>query len=182
MGQVLAFAVESGLEAIDPDRKAPRKRRAGPTSEKPASRYVPAAVERALRERSGGCCEFPGCENDVFLEKSHGYPKRLGGGQELDDLADLCHPHHKLRDAGDFWQVGWTVKGKPVFQHRSGEVHWPRGSVRRVSGGGGGRGRPPDRVAEPRATYRPSRRAKAPPASTDRASQARGSRAPPGSP
>ncbi len=172
-GQVLAHAIEAGLAANDTDRKPSRKRRAGPTNEKPQSRYVPAAVKRALRKRSGDACEFPGCENEIFLEKSHGYPKRRGGGQELDDLADLCSCHHKLRDRGELWQVGWTSLGKPVFQHKSGEVHWPRGAIRKP------RTRPPDRVAEPQATYRASRRTKAPPGRSDGGTRSRETRAPP---
>ena len=129
-GQVFAFAMDSGLELIDADRKAPRKRRAGPTSNKPSSRYVPAEVRRKLRERSGNTCEYPGCDNDLFLEKSHGLPKRKGGGQELEDLAELCNCHHGQRDAGEFLQVGWTMKGEPIFQRKDGEVLWPRGAVR----------------------------------------------------
>ena len=127
-GQVFARIVERILDLEDPNRVRPGKRRLGPTSELPDSRTIPQEVRRLLRKRSGDQCEFPGCTHKVFIQKAHlGKSKAAGGGQEIQDLGDLCDVHHTMRDAGRFQLVGWTTEFRPLFRQRSGRVLWPQG-------------------------------------------------------
>lgn len=66
------------------------------------SRIVPKAIERALRARDKGCCQFPGCGNRRFLHSHHVEHWSNGGETSLDNLMLLCTRHHALVHEGGF--------------------------------------------------------------------------------
>jgi hypothetical protein len=51
---------------------------------------------RALYKRSGGHCQYPGCDAARELEAHHIVAFELGGPTELANLILVCHRHHKL--------------------------------------------------------------------------------------
>ena len=59
------------------------------------SRKIPAALRRAVRERDGYRCTFPGC-NTRRTEAHHILYWSLGGLTELGNLCLLCSAHHHL--------------------------------------------------------------------------------------
>jgi len=66
------------------------------------SRIVPKGIERALRARDNGCCQFPGCNNHRFLHSHHVEHWSNGGETSLDNLMLLCTKHHTLVHEGGF--------------------------------------------------------------------------------
>jgi hypothetical protein len=65
------------------------------------TRAIPAAIDRALRERDGGC-RFPGCERTRFVDAHHVRHWAQGGETSLDNLVLLCRHHHRLVHEGGF--------------------------------------------------------------------------------
>lgn len=65
-------------------------------------RAIPAAIDRALRERDGGC-RFPGCERTRFVDAHHVRHWAQGGETSLDNLVLLCCHHHRVVHEGGFW-------------------------------------------------------------------------------
>jgi 5-methylcytosine-specific restriction endonuclease McrA len=69
------------------------------------SRYIPAAVRRAVWRRDQGCCCFVDrhsgqrCRSRYRLEIDHVVPFALGGANELINLRLHCRAHHRLRHA-----------------------------------------------------------------------------------
>jgi 5-methylcytosine-specific restriction endonuclease McrA len=67
------------------------------------SRYIPAAVRRAVWRRDQGCCSFVDrhsgqrCSSRYRLEIDHVVPFALGGANELSNLRLHCRAHHRLR-------------------------------------------------------------------------------------
>jgi 5-methylcytosine-specific restriction endonuclease McrA len=104
-GQTFAAVVEHYLDGKDELRRGSSERRVGPTSERPRDRYIPAAVRRAVLERSGDRCEVPGCAHRIYLEFAHLVPHRARGSREEDNLVRLCRTHHVQMDAG---LLQWT--------------------------------------------------------------------------
>jgi len=106
-GQTFARVVRFYLEKRDPLCRLGAARRVGDTRSMPESRYIPAAVRRAVHVRSGGGCEVPGCQHRlVGLQFAHRSPHALGSGREVDDIGLLCGRHHTLYDAG---RLPWPV-------------------------------------------------------------------------
>ena len=66
------------------------------------SRVIPKAIERALRARDSGCCQFPGCGNQRFLHSHHVEHWSNGGETSLNNLMLLCTKHHTLVHEGGF--------------------------------------------------------------------------------
>ena len=116
----IAAVADDYLERHDPLLKERPDRKVGPTSEKPNSRYIPAAVKHDVRQRSGDHCEFPHCEHDTFLEFAHVKPHAWRGDREVDSLLHLCHRHHVLYDRGIVKWVDGPIED-PVFESASGE-------------------------------------------------------------
>ena len=115
-GQTFQRVIDHYLDTFDPQRRAPGARRVGDTNGIPGSRYVPADVQRAVRERSEGRCEFDeSCPNRMWLQFVHLHPHAEGSGREVTDLVEGCNRHHTLYDAGKIRFVGWK-DGKPVFE------------------------------------------------------------------
>jgi hypothetical protein len=63
------------------------------------TRAIPAAIDRALRERDGGC-RAPGCEKTRFVDAHHVRHWAQGGETSLDNLVLLCRDHHRLVHEG----------------------------------------------------------------------------------
>ena len=63
------------------------------------SRYVPAAVKRAVSERDGGRCAFVGsagrCDTTAFLEFHHVVPFAAGGTTDARNLELRCRAHNQ---------------------------------------------------------------------------------------
>jgi 5-methylcytosine-specific restriction endonuclease McrA len=63
------------------------------------SRYIPAAVRRAVLERDGGQCAFVGtrgrCQEQGFLELHHVVPFAKGGTTTIDNLQLRCRAHNQ---------------------------------------------------------------------------------------
>lgn len=65
------------------------------------TRTIPKRLRRALRRRSGGSCEWPGCSERRHVEAHHLVHWFDGGPTELDNLANLCWwHHHATHDVG----------------------------------------------------------------------------------
>jgi hypothetical protein len=76
------------------------------------SRSVPPWLLRLLRNRDGGC-RFPGCESRRWVKAHHNSHWARGGPTDLDNLALLCHAHHRLVHEG-----GWSIRGHPAGRLR----------------------------------------------------------------
>ena len=98
-GETVEVLADHYLDSFDEERVTPGTRRLGDTSGTEI-RTVPAEVRRAVRERSGGMCEYPLCENEIFLDLDHDKPHCRGGSQEADNLDDLCKKHHRFKHRG----------------------------------------------------------------------------------
>jgi hypothetical protein len=71
------------------------------TEDAPSSRYVPAAVRRAVYLRDGGRCRFVDAQSERCPERHdlqyhHGHPFGLGGNHDLDNVCLMCGPHNRL--------------------------------------------------------------------------------------
>jgi hypothetical protein len=88
-----------------------------------SERYtVPAAMRRVLRLRDG-TCRFPGCNRPAARSDiDHTQPWEDGGPANLDNLAHLCAPHHRLKH-----QTLWAVRQEPggilVWTSPAGSIH-----------------------------------------------------------
>ena len=69
-----------------------------------SSRRASAPLERAVRMRDRGVCQFPGCESRGFLHLHHVKHWAHGGATDLDNLTLLCSFHHRAVHEG-----GYTV-------------------------------------------------------------------------
>lgn len=111
------------LDSFDPQRKNPGKRRMPETKGHPG-RTIPAEVKRAVRDRDGEECDYPGCDNHIFLDFAHDEPHASGGSREADNLAPRCTIHHTLSDEGfiekvaDGQEVYWIVHTMKTPQPR----------------------------------------------------------------
>ena len=65
------------------------------------TRSIPPAIRRALTIRDGGC-RFPGCNNTRYVDAHHIQHWAHGGETKLENLALLCHRHHKLVHEGGY--------------------------------------------------------------------------------
>ena len=82
------------------------------------TRTIPPAIRRALRARDG-CCRFPGCTADRFIDAHHIKHWADGGATELGNLIHLCRRHHRLIHEGAV-RLEAGPDGKFVFRSRHG--------------------------------------------------------------
>ena len=110
LADAIDAAVTEKLEKLEAKRaaktKAPRKDVAQ-SDTSPSSRYIPAAVKRAVYERDGGRCTFVSadgrrCSERSRVELHHMKPFARGGGHEPDNLSLLCRSHNVYRAERDF--------------------------------------------------------------------------------
>lgn len=71
------------------------------------SRTVPPWLRRAVEERDGYACTFPGCGRDKYLECHHIVHFARGGPTDLGNLQLVCWTHHELLHEG-----GWSLRGE----------------------------------------------------------------------
>jgi len=66
----------------------------------PMSRYIPAAVRRAVWDRDrGACVECGRTSDEIQLHIDHRYPHSRGGSNELNNLQLLCRDHNLRKSA-----------------------------------------------------------------------------------
>ena len=86
----------------------------------PASRpgrYANTGQKRAL-DITGRQCTLLGCDNSTHLERDHNIEVRDGGGTSVQNLNDLCAPHHTYKTRYRMKLVGqrgrmWMVPLRP---------------------------------------------------------------------
>ena len=83
---------------------------------------VPADMRRVARLRDG-TCRFPGCTRPAARSDiDHTIAREEGGPTDLDNLAHLCRPHHRLKH-----QTLWAVEQEPggvlVWTSPAGQTH-----------------------------------------------------------
>jgi hypothetical protein len=110
LAAIIELAVTGKLERLEAKRfartKAPRKtvEHADTT---PLSRYIPAPVKRAVRERDGDQCAFTDaeakrCREREGLEFHHKQPFARGGDHSPDNLQMLCPTHNDYLAERDY--------------------------------------------------------------------------------
>jgi 5-methylcytosine-specific restriction endonuclease McrA len=98
-GEVLDRALTLLIREVERKKMAkvehPRPARTGSRR----SRYIPAAVRRAVTERDGGRCAFVGtqgrCDETAFLEFHHVNPFALNGDATVDNIQLRCRAHNQ---------------------------------------------------------------------------------------
>ena len=65
-------------------------------------RRASAPLERAVRMRDRGVCQFPGCESRGYLHLHHVKHWAHGGPTDLDNLTLLCKFHHRAVHEGGY--------------------------------------------------------------------------------
>ena len=83
-------------------------------------RTIPAAILRALHMRDG-CCQFPGCTHERWLDAHHIVHWSNGGETSLDNLTLTCRRHHRyLHEYG--YSIRKTETGELEFIDQYGRV------------------------------------------------------------
>lgn len=95
---IIERALETLLEQTERERLASTQRPRAAGSAHSTSRYVPAAVKRAVWDRDGGQCAFVGrqgrCSERGFLELHHLVPYADGGQATDENLQLRCRAHN----------------------------------------------------------------------------------------
>ena len=121
LAAVIDHAVSETLARLEARRfaktSAPRKGMSD-TSTAPASRHVPAAVRRAVRERDGDRCGFVDtrgrrCSERERLEFHHRYPFGMGGDHDPGNVGLLCRAHNQLVARSDYGLLATTRRTEP---------------------------------------------------------------------
>jgi len=147
-GQTVEVLSDHYLDSFDEDRVKPGTRRLGDTSGT-ENRTVPAESRREVKARSGGVCEFPLCENDIWTDLDHDTPHCRGGSQEATNLDELCKRHHGYKHRGfikkevlEDGTVVWVIRTITEDPKRNGNGRI-RPAARRGKVGRGIQGRDP---------------------------------------
>ncbi len=110
ISSIIDDAVTEKLERLESKRfgktDAPRKN-LDEIDTSASSRYIPAAVRRAVYERDGGQCAFVDksgrrCTHRDRLEFHHRKPYGRGGDHSLDNVQLLCHGHNGFQAELDY--------------------------------------------------------------------------------
>jgi HNH endonuclease. len=72
------------------------------------SRKIPTALRRALLERDGGECRWPGCGSRFGVQVHHLVYWTQGGPTDRSNLVSLCWRHHR-----SVHERGWHLSGDP---------------------------------------------------------------------
>lgn len=78
--------------------------------EAPQRKAWPADVKRAVKERSGGKCEYPDC-TEPGAELDHTVPVAIGGQSTLHNCVLLCRNHHVQKTRLD---IRLIAKGRRI--------------------------------------------------------------------
>jgi hypothetical protein len=126
LAAIIERAVTEKLERLEARRfgqtQAPRKRLAD-TDTSPASRHIPAAIRRAVRERDGERCGYVDeqgrrCSARHGLEFHHRHPFGMGGDHSIENVRLLCPSHNRYLAEHDY--------GRPAIRrHRRLETEAP---------------------------------------------------------
>jgi hypothetical protein len=98
---ILEEAVTQELERLEARRFGKTRRpRMEEVPEDDGSRYLPAALRRAVDRRDEGRCSFVDergrrCPERYRLEYHHRVPFGRGGGRTLDNICLMCHAHNQ---------------------------------------------------------------------------------------
>ena len=112
LGAIIEAAVTEKLARLETRRFAttsrPRKD-LSKTDTSPASRHIPAAVRRAVRERDDNQCRFVDsagrrCPQQDRLEYHHRHPFGLGGDHRPENIRLMCHRHNTYLAEHDYGQ------------------------------------------------------------------------------
>jgi len=115
LAAVIEQAVTEKLERLETRRigrtKAPRK---GPAS----SRHIPAAVQRAVRERDGDRCRYVDeqgrrCKERTWLQFHHRHPFGLGGEHSLENIRLMCPAHNAYLAECDYGREAMARHRRP---------------------------------------------------------------------
>ena len=110
LAAIIEQAVTEKLERLEAKRfaktKAPRKS-VEQADTSPSSRYIPAPIKRAVRERDGDQCAFIDaqarrCKAREGLELHHKQPFARGGNHSPDNLQMLCPAHNRYLAERDY--------------------------------------------------------------------------------
>ena len=110
LAAIIEEAVTEKLERLEARRfaktKAPRKR-LEETDTSPSSRYIPAPVKRAVRERDGNQCAFVDhhgrrCAKRDTLEFHHREPFGQGGDHSVENIQMMCRAHNEYLAERDY--------------------------------------------------------------------------------
>ena len=121
LATIIGHAVGETLARLEARRfaktSAPRKTLSD-TNTAPASRHVPAAVRRAVRERDGSRCGYVDaqgrrCSERDRLEFHHRHPFGMGGDHDPDNVGLLCPAHNQLVARGDYGVRAMSRHGQP---------------------------------------------------------------------
>jgi hypothetical protein len=113
LAAIIEGAVTEKLERLEARRyaqtRAPRKG-LGNSDVSPASRYIPAAVRRAVSERDGDRCRYLDeqgrrCSARNKLEFHHRHPFGMGGDHSPENLGLLCATHNRHLAERDYGQA-----------------------------------------------------------------------------
>jgi hypothetical protein len=79
---------------------------------------LPAARD-ALRDRSGGVCEWPGCTEPATDPHHRCIADRERGVHDPDRMADLCAGHHRHVHANpkQSYRDGWLIRSNSIEEH-----------------------------------------------------------------
>jgi hypothetical protein len=92
----------------EPKKSAPVLRAPEAASTAKPSRFIPIAVRRAIRARSGNRCEYVDpttkrrCEGRFGLQFDHIQPFAKGGGSNFENLRHLCANHNRHAAVREF--------------------------------------------------------------------------------
>jgi hypothetical protein len=126
LGAIIEAAVTEKLERLEARRFAAtsRPRKSLPeTDTSPASRHIPAAVRRAVRERDGNRCRYVDatgrrCDERDRLEYHHRHPFGLGGDHRPENVRLMCHAHNAHMAGHDYGRQAMAV-----FRRSGSRVH-----------------------------------------------------------
>jgi hypothetical protein len=126
LAAIIERAVSEKLERLEARRfaktSAPRKRLSD-TDTSPASRHIPAAVRRAVRERDGNRCRYVDaqgrrCSARDRLEFHHRHPFGMGGDHSPGNVHLLCERHNSYLAEHDYGRTA-------INRHRRLEMEAP---------------------------------------------------------
>jgi len=93
----------------------------GPIGAGRRTRTIRRRLRRALQRRSGGRCEWVGCDERVYVEAHHIQAWVDGGVTELRNLVLLCwHHHHAVHEGGH--RVELTPSGARCYRPDGTEI------------------------------------------------------------
>ena len=96
--EIFDRAVTLLVEKLEKRRFAETSRPRASTASEEQSRYIPAAVRRAVWSRDGGRCAFEAaagrCSETAFLEFHHVDPYAVGGAATVENIELRCRAHN----------------------------------------------------------------------------------------